>query len=179
MGLAVLPQILLHRLVGPVAVLKHDESLHALHLERVLHADHTAALDGRMPLDNILKLRRIHVVSAGDDHPFDPLAEIDEAFVVHLAQIARVKPHMAVLMHAHRLLVLLLMADVTQHHRRSGEADFAFLAKRQLITGARFADLEISVRERNADGTFLLLVVWRQAAGGHALGRAVTFAHTD
>ena len=75
--------------------------------------------------------------------------------------------------------VLFRMTDVAEHHRWAGEADFALFAVRHFFLGSGLADLEISVRERDADGTFLLLVVGGKTACRDALGGAVAFAYAN
>ena len=155
------------------------ESLDFLHLVRIAHADHAAALHGWMTLQHIFDLGRVDIVAAGDYHPLYPLAEIDETFFIHHAEVSGMQPDMAVGMSAQRLAVLFFMVDVAEHHGRSGKAYLPFLAVRHLLAGAGPADLEEGVRERDADAAFLFLVVRGKAACGHALGRTVSLPDAD
>ena len=47
-------------------------------------------------VQDVLQLGGIDVVAVGDDHALDALAEVDEAVVVHHAQVAGVDPGQAV-----------------------------------------------------------------------------------
>ena len=87
------------------------------------------------------------------------------------------QPDVAVVVLAQRLGILLLVVDITQHHRRAGEANLALFAIGQLVVGARLANLVVGIGVRDTDAPLLLFVVRSQAAGGDALGGAVTLAH--
>ena len=161
------------------AVLEDDEGLDLLHLERIRHTDDAAALHGGMTFQDVLDLGRIDIVAVGDDHALDALAEVDEALLVHQAQVPGVEPDVAVRVAAQRLGILLFVVDVADHHRRAGQADLTLFPVGELVAGTGLADLVIGVRIGQADAAFLFLVVRSQAAGGHTFGSAVTFPHAD
>ena len=45
-----------------------------------------------MAVNHIFQLRGVDVIAGGNNHPLDPLAEIDEAVLIHPAQVAGVQP---------------------------------------------------------------------------------------
>ena len=150
-----------------------------MHLVRVAHPNRAAALHGRMTFQDVLYLGRINVVTAGHNHSLDALAEVNEAFGIHHAQVAGMQPYVTVGVKAHSLGILRFVIDVAQHHRRAGETDFALLAVRQLVAGAGLANLVISIGIRDAYAPLLLFVIRCKAARRDALRGAVAFAHPD
>ena len=161
------------------AGLEHHERLHLLHFERIRHADNAAHVHRVVRIEDVLNLGRVHVVTACDDHALDALAEINKAVLIHLAKVARVHPGHAVRMGAQGVRRLLRMANVFHHYRGAGKADFAFFAVWKLLLRADADDLIERIRERDANAAFAGHVVWRQAARGNALGRAVSLAHLN
>ena len=176
---AVVHQLLLAGLRGHIAGLKHHERLDPLHLDGVLDADDAAQVDVLVALQDVLQLGGIHVVAVGDDHALDALAEVDEALLVHHAQVAGMDPGQSVGVGLLGLGRLLGVVDILQHHGGAGQADLALLAVGDLLLGAGLDDLIIGIREGDADGALLLLVDGGQAAGGDALGGAVALPDGD
>ena len=176
---AIVKQLLLRFLRGLKAGLEHHERLHLLHLERIRHADDAAHVHRVMRIKDVLDLGGIHVVAARDDHALDALAEINEAVLVHLAEVARVHPGHAVRMGAQRVRRLLRVADVFHHHRGAGKADFALLAIGEFFLRADADDLVERIRERDADAPLAGHMVRREAARGDALRGAIALADFD
>ena len=121
----------------------------------------------------------VDVVPAGDNHALEALLEVDEPIVVHGAKVPCVDPGQAVGVLLEDLGVLLLVAEIADHHRGAAEADLAGLAVGDLLLGAGLHDLEVGVRERKADAALLGHVDGGQAGGGDALGGAVTLPDLD
>ena len=130
-----------------------------------------------MGVQHVLNLRRVDIVAAGDDHPFQPLFEVDEALLVHDAQIAGVEPDLAVLVLLEGLGGLPGIVHIAQHDRGAGQADLAHGAVRHLVVGGGNDDFIIGVGEGDANGAGLEEKSRGQAAGGDAFGGAVALAH--
>ena len=132
-----------------------------------------------MGVKHVLQLGGIDVVAAGDDHALDALLEVDEAVVVHGAQVSGVDPGETVGVNLQGLGRLLGVVHVAQHHRGAAEADLAVLTVGHLLLGAGADDLVVGVREGQTDGALLGHVAWSQAGGGDALGGAVALPDLD
>ncbi len=130
-----------------------------------------------MGIQNILDLTGIDIVAGGDDHPLGPAAEIDEALVIHGAQVAGIHPGEAVVVPAQGLGGLLGMVHILLHHCGAGQQNFALCAVGHLLIGTGLDDLDIGVREGQANGALLIHIHRRQAAGGDSLGGTVTLPH--
>ena len=126
-----------------------------------------------MAVDDVFQLRGVDVVAGGDDHPLDALAEIDKAILVHVAQVAGVKPDAAVVMAAQGVGSFLGVVHVAHHDGGTGDADFALGVGRDFLGGAGGDNLIISIREGHADGAAAGIILGGQAGGGDTLGGAV------
>ncbi len=56
-----------------------------------------------MAVDDIFQLAGIDVVAGRDDHALDALREVDEAVLIHLAEVARMQPDASVVVAAKRV----------------------------------------------------------------------------
>jgi len=66
----------------------HDHGVNQLAPSFVRNADHRALRHGRMLGDGVFDFDRIDVLAAGNDHVLDPIDDIDESVVVHVAAVA-------------------------------------------------------------------------------------------
>ena len=173
---AVVQQRLLGGVVGGHAGLEHHEGLDLLHLIGIGHADDAAHLHVLMGVQNVLQLAGIDVVAGGDDHPLGAALEVDEALVVHGAQVAGVHPGQTVVMLPQGAGRLLGVVHVLLHDGGARQQDLALGAVGHLLVGVRLHDLDIGVGEGQADGALLVDIGGRQAAGRHRLGGAVALA---
>ena len=173
---AVLEDLALDIVRGLHARAQHHVGLDLLHLVGVFDADDAAVQHLFVAVDDVLELRGIDVVAGGDDHALDALAEVDEAVLVHRAQVAGVQPDAAVGMLAQGHGRLLGVVYIAEHHRGAGKDDLALLAVGHLVGGAGLDDLVIGVREGHADGALAVVAQGRQAARRDALGGAVALA---
>ena len=155
---------------------QHDESHDPLHLVWIRHTDHTAHVHQLVRVEYVFDLRRIDIIAAGDDHALDPLAEVDETVRVHHAKVSGMQPFQPIRMPAQSVRRFLRIVDVFHHHRRTGQADLAFLAVRHFLFSTRFDDLIEGIRERQSDAAFFRPVRRCQTARGHALRRAITLS---
>ena len=76
----------------PGARLSHDNGVYPFAPEVVGHCDDSAIRDRRMRRHSILHLGGIHVLTAGDDHVFEPVDDVDVAVMVHPPSVAGVHP---------------------------------------------------------------------------------------
>ena len=129
-----------------------------------------------MAVDDVFQLGGVDVVAGGDDHPLDALAEIDEAVLVHVAQVAGVQPDAAVEMAAQGGGGFLGVIHVAHHHGGAGDADFALGVGGDLLLGAGLHDLIEGIGEGHADGAGAGIILGGQAGGGDAFGGAVALA---
>ena len=155
------------------------EGLDLLHLVGIRHADDAAHLHGGVGVQDVLQLAGIDVVAGGDDHPLGAAPEEDETLIVHDAEIPGIDPGQPVCVVPQGLGGLLGVLHVLLHHRGTGQQDLALLTVRQLLVGAGLDDLDVGVREREADAPLLEHVRRGQAAGGDGLGGAVALPHLD
>ena len=109
-----------------------DKSLDLLHLVWIRHTDYTAHLHLLMGVQNILDLAGIHIVAGGDDHALGAAPEIDEALLVHNAQIAGVYPCQAVIVLAQGLGRLLGVVHILLHDGGAGQQDLALFTIGQI-----------------------------------------------
>ena len=174
---AVGKDLFLDRVGWLIAGAQDDEGLDLLHLIRILDADDAGQEDLFVAVDDVFQLAGIDVVAGGDNHALDALGEIDEAVLVHFAEVAGVQPDAAVLMAAEGVVRFLGIVDVLKHDRRAGDADLALEIGVELLRSAGLDDLVIGIRERNADGADAVIVLRRQAGGCDALGQAVALPH--
>ena len=176
---AVVQQLPLRLVVGGDAALEHHKRLHLLHLVGIGHADDTAHLHVLMGVQNILQLTGIHVVAGGNDHPLGASLEVDEALLVHGAQIAGIHPRQPVRVLPQRMRRLLGVVHVLLHDGGARQQDLALLAVGHLLVGVGSDDLDIGVGEGQTDGALLIDVGGGQAAGGHRLRGAVALPHLN
>ena len=69
--------------------------MHRLAPFLVGNADDRAFGDVGVLVERLLDLGGIDVLAAGDDHVLDPVDDIDEAVLVHIAAVAGVQPAVA------------------------------------------------------------------------------------
>ena len=118
---------------------RDDDGVHPLAPLLVGHADHRGRGDGRVLGEHVLHLDRVHVLAAGDDHVLDPVGDVDEAVVVHVAAVAGVHPAAA-----QRLGGLLGPVPVAEHHVAAAAHDLADRAAGDLdVVGADDAHLGV------------------------------------
>ena len=158
---AVFKQLLLHGLARFKAGLEHHKRLYLLYLIRIGHAYNAAHVHGLVRIEYVFHLGRINIVAAGYYHALYPLAEIDEAILVHHAKVARVHICAPVVMHAHGLGGFLGVVAVFKHYRGAGKADFAFFAIGQLLCRADLDYFIERIRERYAYAAFAAHVIRR------------------
>jgi len=164
---------------GLEAGAQDDECLDLLDLVRVLYADDAGIENLFMAVDDVFELAGIDVVAGGDDHALDALREVDEAVLVHLAEIAGVQPDAPVVVTAERVGRFGRVVHVAEHDRGTADADFALEVGVEFLRGAGPDDLIIGVGEGHADGAHAVVVLRRETAGRHALGQAVALADLD
>ena len=126
-----------------------------------------------MAVDDILQLGGIDIVAGGDDHPLHPLAEVHEAVLIHVAQVAGVQPDAPVVVAAQGGGGLLGVIHIAHHYAGAGDADLALDVRLHLGQGAGLHDLIEGIREGHADGAGPGIVLGGQAGGGDAFGGAV------
>ena len=161
------------------ALLEHDESFYLLHLQFVRHTDHAAHLNEFMGIEDVLQLSRVYVVSAGYDHAFDALPEIDEAVAVHDTEVSGMHPGQSVGMGLQGIRRLLRVIQIALHHRGTGQTDLTLLTIGNFLLSAGLDDLVEGIRERNADAALFGYMIRGETAGGHALRGAVSLANLD
>ena len=132
-----------------------------------------------MGVQNVLQLTGIDVVTRGDDHPLGSALEINEALLVHGAQIAGIDPGQPIGVGLEGMGGLLRVLHVFLHHSGPGQKDFTFLAVGQLLIRSRCYDLDVGIGERQADAALFCHMGRSQAAGGHRFGGAVAFPHLN
>src|SRR5215472_15284528 len=72
--------------------LADDDGFDRLTPAVVRHTDHGNVGHGRMVGKDALQLSRVDVLTPGDDHVLDPVADVEEAVSIHAAGVARVQP---------------------------------------------------------------------------------------
>ena len=170
---------LLQRLGGLHAVGGHHEGLDPLHPSGILDADDAAVGHLGAAVDDILQLGGIDVVAVGYDHALDALMKVHKALGVHMAQIAGVKPGVAVGQLPEGLRRLLRQLEIAQHDRGPLEDDLPLGIRGKQLRGAGPHDAVGGIREGQADASLPMLVPGGEAAGGDAFGQAVALAHLD
>ena len=170
---AVIEDLLLDGVRRLAAGAQDDEGLDLLHLVRVLDADDAGQEDLFVAVDDVFQLAGIDVVAGGDDHALDALGEVDEAVLVHLAEVTGVQPDAAVVVAAEGVMGLLGIVDVLEHDGGAGDADLALEIGVELLRGAGLDDLVVGIGERDADGADAVIILRGQAGGRDALGQAV------
>ena len=128
-----------------------------------------------MTVDDVFELTGIDIVSGGNDHPFHTLAEINEAVLVHMTQVAGVKPDAPIVMAAQGGSCFFRVVHIAHHHRGTGDADLTFGIGVCFLGGAGGDDFVINVGKGNTDGAGTGVILGRQAGGGDAFGGAVAF----
>lgn len=130
-------------------------------------------------VQDVLDLAGVDVVAGGDDHPLGPAPEVDEALLIHDAEVAGIDPGEAVRVMAEGLGGLVGVVHVLLHDGGARQQDLALLAVGQLLVGVGLHDLDVGIREGDADAALLEHLGGRQAAGGDGLGGAVALPHLD
>ena len=138
-----------------------------------------AHLNFLMGVKDVLQLTGIDVVAGGDDHALGAALEVDETLLVLGAQVAGIDPGEAVGVMTQGLGGLFRMLHVFLHNGGTGEQNLALLTVGEFTVGARLDDLDIGVREGDADAALLVAGRRREAAGRDGLGGAVAFADLD
>ncbi|MCY1286701.1 hypothetical protein D9M70_356770 [compost metagenome] len=129
-------------------------------------ADHRALRHGRVAGEGGLDLGGIDVLATGNDHVLDPVADVDETLLVHVAAVAGVHPAAP-----QRLGGGFRLVPVAHHHVRSAHHDLADGAARHLVVlgidDAHFhADRRQAGRVHPAAGLAFGAVMLRQQRGG-------------
>lgn len=126
-----------------------------------------------MSVDDVFQLRGVHIITGGNDHPLDALAEIYEAVLVHEAQVAGMEPHPAVKVPPEGLGRLGGIIHVAKHDGGTGHANLALGVGFHFLGSAHLDDFIIGIREGYADGTGTGIVLGGQAGSGDAFGGAI------
>ncbi|MNO74353.1 hypothetical protein D3C76_653490 [compost metagenome] len=143
-------------------------------------ADHRALGHGRVAGDGGLDLGGIDVLAAGHDHVLDPVADVDETVLVHVAAVAGVHPAAP-----QRLGGGFRLVPVAHHHVRATHGDLADGAARHFVVvgvdDAHFhAYRRYAGRIHLAAGLVFGAVVLRRQQGGQRrqFGHAVALGET-
>ena len=174
---AIAHQRLTGLVVGGDAGSKLDERFDFLHPVGIGNADDAGHLDHIIRIEDVLNLTGINIVAGGNDHALGTAAEVNEAFLVHRAEVAGVDPCETVVVMTQGLRSLFGVLHVFLHYSGTGEQNLALRAVGNFFIGARFDDLDVGVRERNADASLLEHVRRGQTACCDGLGGAVALTH--
>ena len=153
--------------VSDGAGLEHDDGDGALAPALVGNADDGGVLHLRQLVDDALHLRGGDVLAAGDDHVLLAVGEIEEAVLVHVADVAAAQP-----IAEEGGARLLGVAPVAARDLGTAQADLAAFAGRERAA-VLVADLDLDVGQRAADGADLLDL----AAGLHQRVAAAGLGH--
>ena len=174
---AIAHQRLTGLVIGGNAGSELDERFDLLHPVGIGNADDAGHLNHIVRVEDILNLTGIDVVAGGNDHALGAAAEVNKALLIHCAEVAGVDPCETVGVMTQGLRSLVGVLHVFLHHSGTGEQNLTFRAVGDLFIGARFYDLDIGVRERNADASLLEHVRRGQTACCDGLCGAVALAH--
>src|SRR5258708_28207732 len=114
--------------------------------ESVWHTEHLSVSDPGMADEERLDLRREEVLTATNDHVFEPTHDVEVALRVHGGKITRMQPAVSV----NRLRSLLRHLVVAHHRHKATIAQFAALPDRHHRARRRIDDLDIDMRQRFA-----------------------------
>ena len=129
-----------------------------------------------MRVENILKLAGIDIVAGGDYHSLCTASEVNEALLVHRAEVARVYPGQTVCVLAQGLRRFLGVTDIFHHNGGTGDENLALGAVGNFLIRARLDYLVIGVGEGQADTAFLSHVRRSEAGGGDTFGSTEALA---
>lgn len=144
---------------------QHDLGMHPLPPFPVGHADHGTLRDRGMLADDVLHLRGIDVLPAGDDHVLHPVDDEQIALFVEISGIARMHPAAP-----QGLLRLLRLLPIALHHDGPANHDLADPVRRQdragRVDGHDLAGGERPPR-RAQQATIVAVMIGRRKIGGH------------
>ena len=113
------------------------------------------------------------------DHTLDTALDVQEAVLVDVAQVTGMDPDLAVGMLAHDIVGFSGVIEVTLHHGRTGDTDFAIAVVAQLLAGLRIEDTHIDGQGGNANTALLVNIVDTEGCSCGQLGHAVTLCQRE
>src|SRR5690606_38113897 len=135
------------RRLQPAAAAQHDDRAHRFAPFVIRHTDHRAFGDIGVGQYRLLDFARINVFTAGNDHVFLAVDQVQEVLIVEAAHVAGVAPAVAEGRQRGRVVV-----PVAAHDGGRLDDDFAGLAARQLAAIV-IDDLDQRVRKSLAGRT--------------------------
>ena len=139
------------------------------------YADHRALGHAGVGIERGLDLGRIDVLAARDDHVLEAVDDVEDADLVHVAEVAGVQPAIA-----QRLRGQLGLVPVAFHHQRPAHDDLAVLSWRQkAVLGVDDGQLAADQRPAYRIGFAEVPVLgpgverWQRGHAGGRFGHAV------
>ena len=107
---------------------RHDDGVHPFAPFVVGHADHRALRDVGVLVHGVFDFGGIDVLTTGDDHVLEPIADEYKSFLVHVSSVTGMQPAVA-----QGFAGGVLAAPVTEHDVGTAHHDFAHFTARQLV----------------------------------------------
>ena len=120
-------------------------------------------------------LRRVDIETGRLDHAFQARRKIEKAVAVHAPDVTGVQPGAAIRVQPQRIACRLGFIEVAQHDGGAGDADFAFLVRREFFRRIDLANAGQHVWQRQADRAFAILVQRRGHDTADGFGQSVAF----
>ena len=116
------------------------------------------------------------VTIKASDHALDAANDEEETILIHIAQVTRVDPDLAVLVEAHHMVRLLGTVVIALHHGGAGGADLAQLVVAQFFAGFLVKDRDGGSDRRDSHTLGLEDIVDAEGRGSRKLGHTVTLS---